>query len=98
MNAEADDIHLPTNIGNPGEFTMNQLAEQVGRTIGRELKISYMPLPADDPKQRQPNIDRARSLLEWEPEVPLAEGLQRTVAYFDSVIDRDTRTAATPAI
>jgi nucleoside-diphosphate-sugar epimerase len=57
-----------------------------------------MPLPADDPKQRQPNIDRARSLLEWEPKVPLAEGLQRTVAYFDSVIDRDVRTAATPAI
>ena len=98
MNAEADDIHLPTNLGNPGEFTMKQLAEQVGRTVGRELKITYLPLPQDDPRQRQPNIDRARRLLDWEPNVQLVEGLQKTVAYFDSVISRDTQTAATPAL
>src|SRR3954465_582948 len=71
MNAEADDIHLPVNIGNPGEFTMNELAEQVGTITGGERKISYRPLPEDDPKQRQPNIERARLLLGWEPPVPL---------------------------
>jgi UDP-glucuronate decarboxylase len=87
MNAEADDIHLPVNIGNPGEFTMNELANEVGKCVGREIKIKYLPLPQDDPKQRQPNIDRARSLLGWEPKVPLAEGLKKTVDYFRSVID-----------
>ena len=86
MNAEADDIHLPVNLGNPGEFTMNQLAEQVGIATGRSINIKYMPLPADDPKQRQPNIDRAKKLLGWEPTVPLAEGLKKAAAYFASVV------------
>ncbi len=70
MNAEADDIHLPVNIGNPGEFTMNELANEVGKCVGREIKIKYLPLPQDDPKQRQPNIERAKSLLGWEPNGP----------------------------
>lgn len=87
MNAEADDIHLPVNIGNPGEFTMNELAHEVGKCVGREIKIKYLPLPKDDPKQRQPNIERAKSLLGWKPIVPLADGLKKTVAYFGSVID-----------
>lgn len=82
MDAEADDIHLPINLGNPGEFTMNELAHEVGRAAGREVRIKYLPLPEDDPKQRQPDISRARTLLGWEPKVPLAEGLNRTVAYF----------------
>ena len=86
MNAEAYDIHLPVNLGNPGEFTMNQLAEQVGIATGRSINIKYMPLPADDPKQRQPNIDRAKKLLGWEPTVPLAEGLKKAAAYFASVV------------
>ena len=86
MNAEADDIHLPVNLGNPGEFTMNELAEQVGETIDKPIRIRYLPLPQDDPKQRQPNIERATRLLGWEPSVPLAEGLRRTVAYFADVI------------
>jgi UDP-glucuronate decarboxylase len=98
MNAEADDIHMPVNLGNPGEFTMNQLAEQVGKIVGKELRISYLPLPEDDPKQRQPNIDRAKRLLHWEPKIPLAEGLAKTVAYFDSVVRREGRSAAQPAI
>ena len=88
MNAVSDDIHLPVNIGNPGEFTMNELAEQVGKCVGREIKIKYLPLPQDDPKQRQPNIDRAKSLLGWEPKVPLAEGLKKTVGYFRDVVGR----------
>ena len=86
MNAEADDIHLPVNLGNPGEFTMNQLAEQVGIATDRSINIKYMPLPADDPKQRQPNIDRAKKLLGWEPTVPLAEGLKKAATYFAGVV------------
>ena len=86
MNAEAADIHLPVNIGNPGEFTMNELANEVGKCVGREIKIRHLPLPQDDPKQRQPNIDRARKVLGWEPKVPLADGLKKTVDYFRATI------------
>jgi len=82
MNTEADDIHLPVNIGNPGEFTMNELAQEVAKTVGKDIKIMYLPLPQDDPKQRQPNITRAQKLLGWSPTIPLAEGLKKTVAYF----------------
>jgi UDP-glucuronate decarboxylase len=82
MNTETEDIHLPVNIGNPGEFTMNELAEEVGKTIGKEIKIKYLPLPQDDPKQRQPNIERAKKILGWSPTIPLTEGLRKTVAYF----------------
>ena len=90
MNAEADDIHLPVNIGNPGEFTMNELAEEVGKCVGREIKIKHLPLPQDDPKQRQPNIERAKSLLGWEPRVALADGLKKTVDYFRKTIGSST--------
>ncbi|MFM9903310.1 MAG: UDP-glucuronic acid decarboxylase family protein [Pyrinomonadaceae bacterium] len=86
MNAEAPDVHLPVNLGNPSEFTMNELAEQVSKAIAKPIKIKYLPLPPDDPKQRQPNIERARKLLNWEPEVMLADGLKKTAAYFESVI------------
>jgi len=86
MNAEANDVHLPVNIGNPGEFTMNELADEVGKATGKQIKIRYMPLPQDDPKQRQPNIERAKTLLSWSPTVPLTEGLKRTVAYFSDKI------------
>ena len=86
MKAEADDIHLPVNIGNPGEFTMNELANEVGKCVGREIKIKHLPLPKDDPKQRQPNIERAKSLLAWEPKVPLAVGLKKTVDYFRDLV------------
>ena len=87
MNATGDDIHMPVNLGNPGEFTMNELAEQVGKTTGKKIQIKYTPLPQDDPKQRQPNIERAKALLGWSPTVPLAEGLKKTVAYFASVVN-----------
>ncbi|HEY0658026.1 MAG TPA: UDP-glucuronic acid decarboxylase family protein [Pyrinomonadaceae bacterium] len=82
MNAEAEDIHLPVNIGNPGEFTMNELATEVAAAVGAEIKIRHLALPQDDPKQRQPNIERAKYLLNWQPTIPLAEGLKKTVAYF----------------
>ncbi len=82
MNTKADDIHLPVNIGNPGEFTMNELAQEVSKSAGKDIKITHLPLPQDDPKQRQPNISRAKELLGWSPTIPLAEGLKKTVAYF----------------
>ena len=88
MAAQGDDIHLPVNMGNPGEFTMNELAEQVGVATGREIHIKYMPLPQDDPKQRKPDISRAQRLLAWQPRIPLAEGLKKTVDYFASVIGK----------
>ena len=88
MNAETEDIHLPVNMGNPGEFTMKELADEVGKATGKTITIKYMPMPQDDPKQRRPNIDRAKSLLNWEPNVTLAEGLKKTVAYFDKLISQ----------
>jgi UDP-glucuronate decarboxylase len=92
MNTEGDGLHLPVNIGNPGEFTMSELAAEVGQATGKDIKIKYLPLPQDDPKQRKPNIERAQRLLGWEPTVPLAEGLKKTVEYFDRTIsDRSLR-------
>ena len=88
MNAEGDDIHLPVNIGNPGEFTMLELAQEVAKTVGNNIKIKHLPLPQDDPKQRKPNIERAEKLLEWSPKVQLKEGLQKTVAYFANRINK----------
>lgn len=90
MNAEAEGIHLPVNLGNPGEFTMNELAAEVGRTTGKDIRIKYLPLPQDDPKQRQPNIARAQTLLNWQPTVPLAEGLKKTTLYFHGRIANQT--------
>jgi dTDP-glucose 4,6-dehydratase len=72
----------PTNVGNPVEFTVMQLAEQVLRLTGSRSQVVREPLPEDDPKVRQPDISRARALLGWEPKVPLAEGLGRTIAHF----------------
>ncbi|MBX3266461.1 MAG: SDR family oxidoreductase [Acidobacteria bacterium] len=86
MNTEAEGIHLPVNIGNPGEFTMNELADEVGKATGKQIEIKHLPLPQDDPKQRKPNIERAQKLLGWEPKVPLAEGLKKTVEYFRASI------------
>ncbi len=88
MNTEKETINLPVNIGNPGEFTMNELAQEVARTVGKDIKIKYLPLPQDDPKQRQPNIERAKNLLGWSPTIPLAEGLQKTVDYFAKRIEK----------
>jgi len=76
------DLVDPTNIGNPHEFTVRQLAEEVLRLTGSNSMIEYRPLPIDDPRVRQPDISRARALLGWEPKVPLAEGLGRTIDYF----------------
>lgn len=73
---------LPVNIGNPREMTMLQFAEAVQKAAGVRGKIAFKPLPQDDPKQRQPDITRARKILGWEPKVPLEEGLAKTIDYF----------------
>lgn len=76
------DFTGPVNIGNPGEFTMLELAEKVLAQVGGSSKIVYQPLPQDDPKQRQPDITLAKSVLGWEPKVNLEDGLKETIAYF----------------
>ena len=85
--AESDNVHEPVNLGNPGEFTMRQLAEEVARLCGREVRIKYCPLPQDDPKQRRPIITRAQTLLGWSPTIPLQEGLVKTIADFAGRVD-----------
>src|SRR5216684_2394192 len=85
----ADRVFDPVNLGNPGEFTINQLAEEVKTLCGSNVKIKYEPLPSDDPRQRQPNIERARKLLGWEPKVFMREGLTRTIADFAERIAHD---------
>ena len=72
----------PMNLGNPGEFTMLQLAELTLKLVGGKSKIVHKPLPSDDPKQRRPAITLARKVIKWEPTVPLEDGLKRTIAYF----------------
>lgn len=78
----------PTNIGNPIEFTVRQLAEMVLEVTGSSSQIEERPLPEDDPKVRQPDITRAREMLDWEPRVELREGLERTIAYFRKLHER----------
>ena len=80
------DIVGPINLGNPSEFTIRQLAETVIDLTGSRSKIIHRPLPQDDPKQRQPNISKAQELLGWRPVVPLAEGLTKTIAYFEGLL------------
>lgn len=81
MSTEAG-VTGPINLGNPGEFTMLELAEKVLKLVGGQSKLTFMPLPADDPKQRKPNITLAKDKLGWEPKVSLDEGLEITVDYF----------------
>jgi UDP-glucuronate decarboxylase len=80
----------PLNLGNPGEFTIRELAEAVIRLTGSKSKLVHEPLPTDDPKQRRPDITRARELLDWQPAVQLEEGLTRTIAYFDRLLSTGT--------
>ena len=76
------DFSDPVNIGNPAELTMRQLAERIVAVTGSRSRIVARPLPVDDPKRRQPDITRARTILGWEPKVPLEDGLPRTIEYF----------------
>jgi UDP-glucuronate decarboxylase len=86
MMNSGDDFLGPVNIGNPGEFTMLELAEKVIAMTGSKSKIVFRPLPSDDPKMRRPDITLAKSKLDWAPKVPLDEGLAKTIEYFKGTI------------
>ena len=76
------DFHEPVNIGNPREMTIKQFAEEIQRITGTTSEIEYRPLPVDDPKVRQPDISRARTVLQWEPRVDFEDGIRKTIDYF----------------
>lgn len=80
------DYHQPVNIGNPTEITIKQFAEEIAALINNNVKIIYEPLPTDDPKQRKPDITRAKNILGWEPKIERSEGLEKTLAYFKQVV------------
>jgi dTDP-glucose 4,6-dehydratase len=82
MMSKGDDAHLPTNIGNPHELTMLEFAQEIIRATGSRSRIVHRPLPQDDPRQRRPEISRARRLLGWEPKVALGDGLRATIDHF----------------
>ena len=84
-----DSVTGPVNLGNPVEFTIRQLAEQVIELTGSSSKIVLHPLPQDDPKQRRPDISLAQSLLAWQPKVQLRDGLKKTIAYFDKLLSEE---------
>lgn len=89
MMSTPDEVTGPVNLGNPGEFTILQLAEQIIELTNSKSKIVRLPLPSDDPKQRKPDITKAKALLNWSPETPLREGLIKTIAYFDDLLKKD---------
>ena len=80
------DVTGPFNLGNPGEFTIRELAEMVIEMTGSQSQLHFEPLPADDPKQRRPDLTRTKAVLDWEPRVPLREGLKNTIDYFTAHI------------
>ena len=83
------DYHMPVNCGNPDEITISQFAEEIIKLTGTKQKVVYKPLPKDDPKQRQPNIDKARKLLGWDPKVSRSEGLKITYDYFRKALGKN---------
>ena len=94
MMATGEEVTGPVNIGNPHEVSVRALAEQVIAMTGSRSRIVHQPLPQDDPLQRCPDISRARALLGWEPLVPLAQGLERTIAYFDRMLAEEGASGA----
>ena len=88
LMAAPDDVTGPINLGNPGEFTIKQLAEMTVRMTGSKSKLEFRPLPEDDPKQRRPDITVASRVLDWKPTVKLEDGLRKTIEYFDNFLRR----------
>jgi dTDP-glucose 4,6-dehydratase len=84
----------PVNIGNPSEISIGDFAEEIIKLTGTNQKVIYKDLPTDDPKQRQPDISKAKALLGWEPKIDRAEGLKRTYAYFKSLPEEELTTTA----
>ena len=85
MMETGDSVTGPVNLGNPVEFTILELAEQIIRMTGSKSKIVYMPLPQDDPTQRRPDISQAKAKLDWNPQITLDEGLEPTIDYFQAL-------------
>ena len=83
------DFPGPINLGNPNEFTIRELAEEILDLTGSKSTLIREPLPQDDPRQRQPDISMARAKLDWEPKTQLREGLTKTIAYFDELLSRN---------
>ncbi|MCW2284312.1 UDP-glucuronate decarboxylase [Rhodoblastus acidophilus] len=98
MMSTGPEVTGPVNIGNPTEFTIRDLAELVLEITGSKSRLVFEPLPADDPKQRQPNISKANKVLDWEPKISLRDGLIKTIAYFDGLLSSAGKTAAIGAI
>jgi UDP-glucuronate decarboxylase len=94
MMESSPDVTGPVNIGNPGEFTIRELAELIIEMTATKSKIRFEPLPSDDPRQRKPDISKAKALLGWEPKTQLREGLKLTIAYFDKALSE----GATPVL
>ncbi len=90
MNNTPDDFTGPVNIGNPGEFTIKELAEKVLEKTGSSSKLTFLDLPSDDPTQRRPDISLAKEAFDWEPQVALDDGLDKTIEYFDSLLKSNT--------
>ena len=88
------DEHDPTNIGNPTEWTILECAQEIQSLLGSQCEITFKPLPQDDPKQRRPDISKAQRLLDWAPVVPLREGLQRSLAYFEACVEAERQPVA----
>jgi UDP-glucuronate decarboxylase len=88
LMAAPDDLTGPVNLGNPGEFTIRELAEMVIELTGSKSKLVFHPLPPDDPQQRRPNISLAQERLGWQPKIPLQDGLKKTITYFDGLLAR----------
>lgn len=86
MMATGNDFQGPVNVGNPGEFTIKELADKVIKMTNSKSKITFLPLPGDDPMQRKPDISLAKEKLNWEPKVNLEEGLKKTITYFDNLL------------
>ena len=84
MNAP-NDVVGPINLGNPGEYTIKELAEMTIELLGSKSKLVYQPLPPDDPTRRQPDITLAKKYLDWEPKISLREGLQKTIDWFKTI-------------
>jgi len=92
LRLSKSDEHLPVNIGNPNEFTILECAKLVLKVTGSKSKICYEPLPQDDPKQRRPDITKARQLLGWEPKIDLETGLRKSLDYFKKAVGEEAAT------
>jgi UDP-glucuronate decarboxylase len=98
LMATPDEITGPVNLGNPGEFTIRELAEEVIELTGSSSRIIHLPLPVDDPRQRRPDISKANELFGWKPTVGLRDGLLKTIAYFERLLREELVTAVRPLL